>query len=65
MCYFCNKICCQEIPKIAQSGHTGHKGLIMCKVTLGYESVVMAQLAGLSLLIPEVHGLNPVIGKIL
>ena len=23
--YFCNKICCQEIPKIAQSGHTSQQ----------------------------------------
>ena len=25
LCYFCNKIRCQEIPKIAQSGHNGHR----------------------------------------
>ena len=27
--YFCNKICCQEIPKIAQSGHTGLVGYLL------------------------------------
>ena len=34
---FCNKICCQEIPKIAQSGHTSQQERVNPPWHLGEE----------------------------